>query len=326
MLECLPFRLIRNADMAVREDQAGDLLAQMKEVLDARKTSLCARLEVDEHFSKASLAFLRAELKISAEQVDLIPGPIDLSAYRALLKLPDFETLKDEPRLPQSSPEVPPGASMFELIAKKDITLFHPFETFEPVVRLIEQAADDPEVLAIKQILYRTNENSRIVAALSRAALRGKQVTVLVELKARFDEARNIEWARTLEQAGAQVIYGLKWLKVHAKLCIVVRREPGGIRRYCHFSTGNYNEVTAALYSDVGLLTCSEDLSADATAFFYADHRLFAADQIPQTGSRTAWVAPASARSDRKRNRAQQTRPARPHHGEAQRPCASGNH
>jgi len=270
IVECLPLRLTRNADMAVREDQAGDLLAQMREVLNARKRSSCVRLEVEETISQTSLAFLKSALKISDEQIYRVPGPVDLSAFRAFIKLPGFEKLKDAPWPPQPSPNVPPGVSMFEVIARKDVLLFHPFESFEPVVRLIEQAADDPDVLAIKQILYRTNENSRIVAALARAALRGKQVTALVELKARFDEARNIEWAQALEQAGAQVIYGLKWLKVHAKVCIIVRREPAGVRRYCHFSTGNYNEVTATLYSDVGLMTCDEDLAADATAFFYA--------------------------------------------------------
>ena len=157
---------------------------------------------------------------------------------------------------------------MFEAIARRDILLFHPYESFEPVVRLLEQAADDPEVLAIKQILYRTSGSSPIVAALARAAGKGKHVTVVVELKARFDEARNIDWAQALEQSGVQIIYGLRGLKVHAKICIVVRREPTGIRRYMHFGTGNYNEVTARLYSDVSLMTCNEDFGADATQFF----------------------------------------------------------
>lgn len=270
VVECMPFRITRNADLSVREDQAGDLLGHMREVLDARKRSNCVRLEADERISDAALAFLRQALRITFEQIYKVPGPIDLSAFWAVVKLPGFEKFKDKAWPPQASPGVPPDATMFDIIARKDVLLFHPFQSFEPVVRFIEQAADDPDVLAIKQILYRTNENSRIVAALARAAGRGKLVTALVELKARFDEARNIEWAEALEHAGVQVIYGLKRLKVHAKVCIVVRRESTGIRRYVHFGTGNYNEVTARIYSDVGLMTCDEDLAADATAFFNA--------------------------------------------------------
>ena len=266
--ECVLFRITRNADLAMREDKAGDLLEQMREVLDARKSGACVRLEIEARVSKISLTFLQNAFHISDEQVYLVPGPVDLSAYRVFFKLPGFDSLKDPPYPPQASPHVPPDAAMFDLIARKDILLFHPYESFDPVVRLLEQAADDPSVLAIKQILYRTNDKSRIIAALTRAAAKGKQVTVLVELKARFDEARNIEWAQTLERAGAEVIYGLKHLKVHAKVCIIVRREPAGIRRYVHFATGNYNEVTATQYSDIGLLTCHEDFAADATAFF----------------------------------------------------------
>jgi polyphosphate kinase len=157
---------------------------------------------------------------------------------------------------------------MFQTIARGDLLLYHPYESFDPVVRLLEEAADDPDVLAIKQILYRTSEKSPIVAALARAANRDKHVTALVELKARFDEARNIGWAEALEQSGVQVIYGLKGLKTHAKICIIVRREPTGIRRYVHFGTGNYNELTARMYTDVSYLTCQEDYGADATAFF----------------------------------------------------------
>lgn len=270
VVECMPFRITRNADLSVREDQAGDLLGHMREVLDARKRSNCVRLEVDERISDVALAFLRQALRINFEQIYKVPGPIDLSAFWAVVKLPGFDKFKDKAWPPQASPGVPPDATMFDIIARKDVLLFHPYQSFEPVVRFIEQAADDPDVLAIKQILYRTNENSRIVAALARAAGRGKLVTALVELKARFDEARNIEWAEALEHAGVQVIYGLKRLKVHAKVCIVVRRESTGIRRYMHFGTGNYNEVTARIYSDVGLMTCDEDLAADATAFFNA--------------------------------------------------------
>jgi polyphosphate kinase len=157
---------------------------------------------------------------------------------------------------------------MFSVISRQDILLYHPFESFEPIQRLIQQAADDPDVLAIKQILYRTGPNSPIVAALTRAAEQGKQVTAIVELKARFDEARNINWAGELENAGVQVIYGIKGLKTHAKLCMIIRRETTGIRRYLHIGTGNYNETTARIYTDVSLMTCNEDLAADAALFF----------------------------------------------------------
>jgi polyphosphate kinase len=270
VLEWAPFRITRNADLAVREDLAGDLLFQMREVLQARKHSACVRLEVADAVSTAMLAFLRRAFHVREEHIYRVPGPIDLTAYWSLVRLPGFDHLRHQPWPPQPSPFVAPGESMFDVIARRDLLLVHPYESFEPVVRLIDQAADDPDVLAIKQILYRTSENSPIVAALARAATKGKHVTAIVELKARFDEARNIEWARALELSGVQVIYGLKWLKTHAKLCIIVRRETTGVRRYVHFGTGNYNELTAQLYTDVGLLTCNDDYGADATAFFNA--------------------------------------------------------
>jgi polyphosphate kinase len=268
VVECVPFRITRNADLIVREDLAGDLLSQMREVLDARKRSGCVRLEIGRAISKPALSFLKRALEVADDQIYHIDGPLDLAAYREIAGRTGYENLKYEPWPPQASPQVAPGESMFEVIARRDILLFHPYESFEPVLRLLEQAADDPEVLAIKQILYRTSGSSPIVAALARAATKGKHVTVVVELKARFDEARNIDWAQALEQSGVQVIYGLRRLKVHAKTCIIVRREATGIRRYVHFGTGNYNEVTARLYSDVSLMTCNEDFGADATQFF----------------------------------------------------------
>jgi polyphosphate kinase len=268
VLECVPFRITRNADLIIREDLAGDLLSQMREVLDARKRSGCVRLEVGKSISKVALAFLKQVLEVTNDQIYHVSGPLDLAAYREIAGRAGYENLKYEPWPPQASPDAPPGESIFEAIARRDILLFHPYEGFEPVVRLLEQAADDPDVLAIKQILYRTSGSSPIVAALARAAGKGKHVTVVVELKARFDEARNIDWAQALEQSGVQVIYGLRRLKVHAKTCIIVRRETAGVRRYVHFGTGNYNEVTAKLYSDVSLMTCNEDFGADATQFF----------------------------------------------------------
>jgi polyphosphate kinase len=268
VVECVPFRITRNADLIIREDLAGDLLSQMREVLDARKRSGCVRLEVGRNISKTALSFLKHVLEVKDDQIYHVPGPLDLAPYYEMAGQAGSENLKYEPWPPQPSPQIEPGESMFEAIARRDILLFHPYESFEPVVRLLEQAADDPDVLAIKQILYRTSGSSPIVAALARAATKGKHVTVVVELKARFDEARNIDWARALEQSGVQIIYGLRGLKVHAKTCIIVRREATGLRRYVHFGTGNYNEVTARLYSDVSLMTCHEDFGADATQFF----------------------------------------------------------
>lgn len=268
IVEAAVFRLTRNADLSVREDAADDLLAQMKEVLTERRQSACVRLEVSDRASPALREFLRTSLSLDVADVYTIPGPLALSDFIRIAGMSGFETLQVPEWPPQPSPRIRPSGSIFETIAESDLLLFHPYEQFDPVVRLVEAAADDPRVLAIKQILYRTSENSPIVAALMRAADRNKNVTVVVELKARFDEARNIEWATALEQSGAQVIYGVKGLKTHAKVCIVIRREPQGIRRYVHFGTGNYNEKTARLYSDVSLLTSNEDFAADASAFF----------------------------------------------------------
>ncbi len=268
--ECVPFRITRNADIAIREDSSPDLLSGMEAVLDARRESSCIRLEIAADASAASRKFLVSALGVREEQLLSIPGPLDLSAMMRLANIRGHDHLKYKPWAPRKSVMVDPRKSMFDVIARSNVLLHHPYEQFDPVLRLIEEAAQDPEVLAIKQILYRTSEGSKIVDALRRAAENGKQVTALVELKARFDEARNIEWARSLEHAGVQVIYGVKGLKTHAKLCIIVRAEPHGIRRYVHFGTGNYNEVTARLYCDVSYLTNDEDLAADAVSFFNA--------------------------------------------------------
>ena len=270
ILECVPFRIARNADVGMRDDLAADLLAGMQEMLTARKQGDCVRLEIAADASAATLAFLRESLQVGERDIFSIPGPLDLSALMSLAELKGFETLRYPPWPPQPSPLVDAKKSLFDILSQRDVLLCHPYESFEPVVRLVEEAAEDPDVLAIKQILYRTSRNSPIVAALARAARRGKHVTAIVELKARFDEARNIEWAKSLEQNDVQVIYGVTGLKTHAKLCIVVRREPQGIQRYVHFGTGNYNESTARLYSDVSFLTANEELGADASSFFNA--------------------------------------------------------
>jgi len=270
VLECIPFRMTRNADLGIREDQASDLLTGMEELLSARRRGDCVRLEISADASPEAHAFLQSALALDPVDVFAAPGPVDLSAWSQLADLKGFDALRYEPWAPQPSPQVDPKASLFDTLARRDVLLCHPYESFEPVTRFVEEAADDPDVLAIKQILYRTSRNSPIVAALARAARRGKHVTAIVELKARFDEARNIEWARNLELNDVQVIYGVRGLKTHAKVCIVVRREPQGIQRYVHFGTGNYNEITARIYSDVSYMTCNEELGADASSFFNA--------------------------------------------------------
>ncbi|WP_166820208.1 polyphosphate kinase 1 [Thalassoroseus pseudoceratinae] len=267
---CVPFRITRNADMAVREDMAADLLVGMEEVLDERKTGGCVRLEIGDSVSPKTLEFLMQTLDVTEQDVYRASGPLELSAFFRQTDIKGFDHLRFDSQRPQISPEFEHFTSVLDSVAQRDVLLCHPFESFEPVVRLVEEAADDPDVLAIKQTLYRTSRNSPIVAALMRAAEAGKYVTVLVELKARFDEARNIHWARELEQAGVQVIFGVKGLKTHAKICVIVRREPQGIRRYIHFGTGNYNEMTARLYTDISFFTTDETLGGDASAFFNA--------------------------------------------------------
>ncbi|MEZ6087587.1 MAG: polyphosphate kinase 1 [Pirellulaceae bacterium] len=248
VVECTAFRITRNADIAIQEDSARDLMVGMEELLESRRTSACIRLEIDQQASNETLQFLSEQLELSLDNVVSARGPIDLTYLFQLSGLKGFDSLRDPYWPPQPSPEIDPAESMFNNIARRDLLLIHPYEQFDPVVRMIEEAADDPDVLAIKQVLYRTSRHSPIVAALMRAAERGKYVTVIVELKARFDEARNIEWAREMEASGVQVVYGVRGLKTHAKICIVVRRETQGVIRYVHFGTGNYNEATAAVW------------------------------------------------------------------------------
>jgi polyphosphate kinase len=268
VLEVLPFRITRNADMAVSEDEALDLVTQMDAVLTERKQSGCVRLEVPASGTRIALRQLRGLFGVRERDVIAVDGPLDFSAYFAIAGLPGYDHLRQETWEPQPAPGLDTAKSLFDQIATRPRILHHPYESFDPVVKLIEQAAEDPQTIAIKQILYRTSKRSPIVTALMKAAERGKTVTVIVELKARFDEARNIEWASAMEQAGVQVIYGVKGFKTHAKLLVIVRREPGGIRRYLHFGTGNYNEGTAKLYTDVSMLTTDAELGADASLFF----------------------------------------------------------
>ena len=261
-----PYRVMRNADLPIDEDEAADLLKEIQKQLKKRQWGEVIRLEVEASVDKKLLRFLKDEL--AEEDIFQISGPIDLTFLMKMYGLSGCDSLRYEPYKPQRVPEIEPGEDIFEAIRGGDILLHHPYETFDPVVDFIRQAASDPDVLAIKQTLYRVSGNSPIIASLAQAAENGKQVSVLVELKARFDEENNIVWAKKLEQAGCHVIYGLVGLKTHSKIALVVRREEDGIRRYVHLGTGNYNDSTAKLYTDCGIFTCNEAIGEDATAVF----------------------------------------------------------
>ena len=263
-----PFRIMRNADLTIDEDEAEDLLKEIEKQLKKRQWGQAIRLEVEAGMDKRLLRIIKDELSIEEEDIYHIDGPLDLTFLMKMYGLEGFEHLKEEKYVPQPVPEFMEEGSVFDKIRQGDILLHHPFQTFAPVVQFIREAARDPEVLAIKQTLYRVSGNSPIIAALAQAAENGKQVSVLVELKARFDEENNIVWARKLEKAGCHVIYGLVGLKTHSKITLVVRREEDGIRRYVHLGTGNYNDATAKLYTDIGMMTCSEAIGEDATAVF----------------------------------------------------------
>ena len=262
------FRVTRNADIAVDDEEAFDLLTEMETMLEARRSGRVIRLELDVGTGDSLRRLLVDGLGMADREVIAIDGPPDLKDFLRFSMRDDLADHR-EARWPQvTPPALREDGDLFAQVAASDVLLVHPYESFDPVVHLIEQAAADPDVLAIKQTLYRTSGDSEIVSALIRACEAGKHVTVVVELKARFDEARNIERARDLEEAGAQVIYGVKRLKTHAKALLIVRREPHRTERYVHVGTGNYNESTARLYSDVSLLTTQPDIGRDVVAFF----------------------------------------------------------
>ncbi len=264
------FRVTRNGDIAVQEEDAIDLAGEMEDVLSARRFADTVRLELRSDAPRDLVRIIKLVTAATPQEVYRVDGPPGLASFMELAFLSGFDHLRDVDWPPQNSPSITPGASMFETIAAQDVLLHHPYESFEPVLRLIEEAAEDPDVIAIKQVLYRTARKSRIIDALIKAAENGKHVTVLVELKARFDEARNLDRADELQRAGAQIVYGVKGLKTHAKICLIVRRESGHLRRYVHLGTGNYNETTARLYTDLSYLTCKAEYGNDASLFFNA--------------------------------------------------------
>ena len=268
------FRITRNGDIVLHDEDAVDIAGEMEDILDARKFSKTVRLEIPSNISDELLQTIcnvtHTDEESEEDHVYRIQGAINLADFMTLAFLPGYDDLRDPDWTPQPSPAFTTEQSMFETIAANDVLLYHPYESFEPVIRLIEEASTDPHTLAIKQVLYRTASDSRIIDALIRAAENGKQVTVLVELKARFDEARNLQRADELQRAGVQIVYGVKNLKTHAKILLIVRNENGNIKRYLHLGTGNYNESTAKLYTDASYLTARNSYGADASVFFNA--------------------------------------------------------
>ncbi|MFI5262315.1 MAG: polyphosphate kinase 1 [Candidatus Limnocylindrales bacterium] len=298
ILEHHLFRVTRNADLAIEEDEADDLLMAIEEELRKRRFGAAVRLEVERSMPAATRALLQRGLGVQPSDVYEVTGMLDLTALEAIASL-DLPGLQREPWQPVTPLRLQPhddedeAADVFAVIRDSDLLVHHPYESFRgSVQRFVDQAADDPDVLGIKMTLYRTGDDSPIVGALVRAAEQGKQVVVLVELKARFDERANIVWARALERAGAHVVYGLVGLKTHCKVTLVVRREGRGLRRYVHVGTGNYNGGTARLYSDLGLFSCDVDLGADATDLFN-----FLTGLSRQRSFRRLIVAPVSLRS-----------------------------
>lgn len=270
VLETYAFRVTRDADMEIQEDEAADLLRTIEQSVRQRRFGAVVSLVVEQDMPQRIRELLLANLKLTSNDIYEVIGPLGLSDVMGLTKI-DRPDLKDPPFYP-SAPLIlrnaRSSADIFAAVRQQDILLHHPYDSFQPLVALIEAAAEDPDVLAIKQTLYRVGSNSPIVKALMHARDQDKQVTVLVELKARFDEENNITWARALESSGVHVVYGLVGLKTHAKLALVVRREPDGVRRYVHLGTGNYNATTARVYTDLGLITARPDLAADVSELF----------------------------------------------------------
>ena len=268
ILDMVSFRVTRDSDLDLEEDDSVDLMKEVEESLRKRKRGAAVRLELFKSNNNRIKKFLEENLDVTEMEVYEINGPLDPTCFFKFIGMKGMWPWLYEPFVPQRPQELPDDSDLFAAIRENDILLHHPYESFDPVVKLVSDSADDPQVLAIKQTLYRVSGNSPIVAALARAAENGKQVTVLVELKARFDEENNILWARRLEKAGCHVIYGLVGLKTHAKIILIVRKEDNGIKRYLHLGTGNYNDSTAKLYTDLGLMTANDEFGSDASAFF----------------------------------------------------------
>lgn len=269
VLDCHPFRITRDADFEIEGDEASDLLEAMEEVVGQRHFGSAVRLEVDTAMPERIRNILTSNLGLAPYQVYANDGPLGISDIMEIAQL-DRRELHDPPFARTVPTVFTSGENVFKVLARRDIALYHPYDSLDPVVDFIRRAAVDPDVLAIKQTLYRAGQQSPIVEALMEARERGKQVSAIVELKARFDEENNIVWARALEQAGVHVVYGLLGLKVHAKMCLVVRREGNGIRCYVHLGTGNYNPATARMYADIGYFTTDTAIASDVLDLFNA--------------------------------------------------------
>ncbi len=267
IIACHPFRTTRNAEIEIEEDEADDLLKTVEQQLRQRRFGSCVRLEVDTTMPPVMVTYLRREVDLEETDVFIVDGPLHVPDLLALYKL-DYPQLKDRGFTPAIPAALANEENIFDVLRRQDILLHHPYDSFSPVVDFIQAAAVDPKVLAIKQTLYRTSGDSPIVSALIAASEAGKQVAVIVELKARFDEENNIIWARKMERSGVHVVYGLLGVKTHCKVALVVRQEEGNIRRYVHFSTGNYNPTTAKIYTDIGLLTSNPQIGADVSELF----------------------------------------------------------
>lgn len=285
------FRFTRNADLILSEAEADDLLKLIERELLQRRLGTVIRLEVSESMNSAKRSFLKEMANLEDQDIYIIPTLLDLTACMSLLKL-DFPQLKDKPFTPMPSPRFLEKKNMFRVIREGDLLLHHPYESFNHVVDFVSEAAEDPKVLAIKQTLYRTSGDSPIVAALKTAVENGKQVTALIELKARFDEKNNIQWARELDRSGVNVVYGVMGLKTHCKITMVIRQEEDQIRRYLHLSTGNYNATTARIYTDLSLMTCNPWMGEDASGLF----NLLTGYSLQQEWNKFL-IAPATLRS-----------------------------
>lgn len=261
------YRITKNAAMHLDEEDAEDLLETTEQSLKQRKWGEIIRIEIEDAPPREMIEILESELEIEEDYVFRVDGPIDLTFLSKLSGIKGYEELKFEKLKPLYIPELK-ERNIFQVLKERDVLLHHPFQSFDPIVKMIQKAADDPKVLAIKQTLYRVSGNSPIVEALARAAENGKQVTVLVELKARFDEENNIHWAKKLEKSGCHVIYGMIGLKTHCKILLIVRKEKTGLMRYVHFGTGNYNDVTANFYTDIGIMTSDMQFGEDASILF----------------------------------------------------------
>ncbi len=265
----MPFRITRNTDFVMNLEDMDNLLSEMSKSVKRRSYGKIVRLEVPAKANKKLLDMLQTCLEVPDSARVQVEGPLDLRFFmRQLCALPDFDHLRFTPYTPRIHPRLMAKESIFRTIRGGDLFFHHPYDSFDPIVRLVAESAVDPNVLAIKQTLYRVSSHSPLIDALARAAQNGKQVTVLIEVRARFDEEHNIAWSKALEKAGCHVLYGVPRWKTHSKVTLVVRREPDGLRYYVHVGTGNYNDVTARIYTDMGIMTCDRQMGEDAGAFF----------------------------------------------------------